>query len=879
MSSLESKPTRDDLFYTPSASIAITWGQFFVGIALYVLSYYLIDDAFSYWSDTAVTSSNMLKFMIGLILLAPGLLLWQSGLFRLASHTGYHWIATVLVLTLLTVLLLVFGALYFVEWGIADWLEWDTNFDSTTLVRLFQGVFLVLTVWLTAVVMFHVLLRTILTKSLFAASAYGAAMMDEAQPLMDNAPDKANDNKKDTDDDAFRVVPPEEREGQALWDSVQEYSAVFLFFFFFLPLFLWVNCVNVSDWHRMYPQMILTKLMSTTALTDTWNTYFSFTCGYTNTLGVYVSSTCYARLYFDVLVWYLFVLIVSLIAYVVNKVPSARIAMQKRILLPFSASPILSSLVESVSVTIGEIVFWVLWLGVMISTGYYWVHIHMYDEDDTKTTLEIWARYTGIMAIMFMTMMLFCTTRIRLWNDVFMLSVEHLLGYHKFFAILMLLTGYIHMVLWIAFWKDNISDYPSYLPFEVPLSYHSDNFTPIMMYYVMLLMVPVIYFGCAFWTVRRKYFEVFYYAHLVGALIMVSALLWHASQAWRYLIPPLALYAIDRMIRLAHSARLCRVTELSVSVNGEENANRIEVTKMAFEIGSYALRDGRAAFKRMEFKMGQYVMVNVSNISLWQWHPFTIASGEEEGQCYLHIQNEGNKLSELGYDSELKGQQTQFTQMLYLLAQKVGANGLGAHEVELHVDGPYGKPFVYDGYERVILVAGGIGITPCHSIFSTMLARSMQSTKEKGDKKKKMPCVDLLWVAKDSRMFSMFAATWRKYEEHNAAADNAFSVRLFATRMDGQGGVQVMEDEDGDEDERELERADTEFNHVVAHTAATMYTYGRPDWGMVLNTIDDGDNEPATTLVFACGPTGMVHDVERHAVAKGARFQSECFVF
>jgi len=439
----------------------------------------------------------------------------------------------------------------------------------------------------------------------------------------------------------------------------------------------------------------------------------------------------------------------------------------------------------------------------------------------------------------------------------------------------MLLTGYIHMVLWIAFWKQDVADYPLYKPFDVPLSYHSDNFTPIMMYYVMLLIVPVIYLGCTFWTVRRKYFEVFYYAHLMGALVMVGALLWHASQAWRYLVPPLALYTLDRMIRLAHSSRLCKVESISISVDGEHNRNGIEVTKLAFSVGSYGLDAGRAAFKKLEFKMGQYAMINVSNISLWQWHPFTLASGEDEQQCYFHIQNEGGKLSQLGADAELPRQQTQFTQLLYLLAQKNAANSIGAHEIELHVDGPYGKPFVCDGYDRVVLVAGGIGITPCHSIFSTLLARSMRQLADKDGKAAPLPSVNLMWVARDAAMFSMFTSTWRKFEEHNAAAENRFSVRLFATRPEGDVGV----DEDDDAAADVAARDDTEFNHVVPHTAATMYTYDRPDWNMVLNIIDDGDNDPSTTLVFACGPPGLVKDVERHAVAKGARFQSECFVF
>merc|ERR1719148_134145 len=164
---------------------------------------------------------------------------------------------------------------------------------------------------------------------------------------------------------------------------------------------MWMNTVNVSDWHRMYPQMILTKLMSTTILSsDTWNSYYAFTCGLTNSLGVYV-------------------VIVALISYVVNKVPSARILMQRRILLPFSATPLFTYLIDTVSITIGECMFWFLWLSVMVSTGYYWMHIHIFDEDDSKVPLELWARYTGILAIMFMTASLFCTSRIRLWNDVF----------------------------------------------------------------------------------------------------------------------------------------------------------------------------------------------------------------------------------------------------------------------------------------------------------------------------------------------------------------------------------------------------------------------------------------------------------------------------
>merc|ERR1719189_2973794 len=330
------------------------------------------------------------------------------------------------------------------------------------------------------------------------------------------------------------------------------------------------------------------------------------------------------------------------------------------------------------------------------------------------------------------------------------------------------------------------------------------------------------------------------------------------------------------MIRLSHSSRICKVEELRVSIDGAVNLNRVEVTKLGFSIGGYSFKDGEAGFEKLQFKMGQYVYVNISNISLWEWHPFTVAAGEDEAMSYLHIQNEGESISEMGYDAENIPPSPQWTQLLYMLAQSVGSKSLGTQDVEIHVDGPYGKPFVYDGYDRIILVAGGIGVTPCHSIFSTMLSRSMRQADSTADKDvAPLPAVDLIWVARDKEMFSLMTQTFRAYEAHNPSANNRFSVRLFVTRPNGRG---VTVEEDDDQNAQNEQPEQSEFNNVVPHTAATMYTVGRPDWSMVLNTISDGANIPSTTLVFACGPEGLVKEVENVSVEKGARFHAESFV-
>merc|ERR1712228_368788 len=378
----------------------------------------------------------------------------------------------------------------------------------------------------------------------------------------------------------------------------------------------------------------------------------------------------------------------------------------------------------------------------------------------------------------------------------------------------------------------------------------------------MIFFVPVVYVVGTFYIIRRRYFEWFYYVHLGGAVVMVSSVLWHSSQSWRYIIPPLVLYCVDRMIRMANSSRICRVRSLEVSLDGNENSNGIEVTKLSFCVGSYSTKFGEAMFEKMQFKMGQYAFINISNISLYEWHPFTIASGENESESYLQIQNEGAKLCE----SDIS-QNAQFTNLLYSLATNPSID-----DIELHVDGPYGAPFEYDGYERIVLIGGGIGITPCHSIFSTLLSRSIRYG-GKDAMGNVLPSIDLIWCAKDNKMFSLFIQTWKLFEEHSSES-HKFSLRLFATRNGGNVSV-----DDGSVEMKEQHDDDSEFNHVVPHTQATMYTYGRPDWSNVLKLVKDEANDPNKTLVFVCGPQSMVDDVEEVTVKYGARFQKESFSF
>ena len=88
---------------------------------------------------------------------------------------------------------------------------------------------------------------------------------------------------------------------------------------------------------------------------------------------------------------------------------------------------------------------------------YYWLGVHKYQGQNNKQKLEIWARFLGVLSIIFLTFMFFTVTRIRLWHDCFGLSSNYLIQIHQIFGYCMILTGYAHMFFWIAFYRSKPS--------------------------------------------------------------------------------------------------------------------------------------------------------------------------------------------------------------------------------------------------------------------------------------------------------------------------------------------------------------------------------------------------------------------------------------
>ena len=129
-------------------------------------------------------------------------------------------------------------------------------------------------------------------------------------------------------------------------------------------------------------------------------------------------------------------------------------------------------------------------------------------------------------------------------------------------------------------------------------------------------MVPCfLAFGVfAFYWVRRKHFELFYYFHHLYLALFVMTL-WHAASAWYYVTGGLALWFFDRFLRFV-MVTSTHCTKVRVSVAA------LEVTKLSYSTFNPATGEQAPLLH----EPGQYCFVNIPAISRFEWHPFTISS-------------------------------------------------------------------------------------------------------------------------------------------------------------------------------------------------------------------------------------------------------------
>jgi predicted ferric reductase len=131
--------------------------------------------------------------------------------------------------------------------------------------------------------------------------------------------------------------------------------------------------------------------------------------------------------------------------------------------------------------------------------------------------------------------------------------------------------------------------------------------------------------------VRRNGFNVFFWAHYSFAGFFAFAYI-HVQQGRPFLMAAIGLYVLDKLLRAIWTHLPTRTIVFQPVGN--------QVARVRFKKNTLTAMMGK-------FKVGQYMFVNFPELSLTEWHPFSVSSGPGEPDIEMHIRALGDHTKEI----------------------------------------------------------------------------------------------------------------------------------------------------------------------------------------------------------------------------------------
>ncbi|KAF8560294.1 hypothetical protein OG21DRAFT_1473741 [Imleria badia] len=391
-----------------------------------------------------------------------------------------------------------------------------------------------------------------------------------------------------------------------------------------------------------------------------------------------------------------------------------------------------------------------------------------------------------------------------------------------------------------------------------------------------MLLVMLLIYTTAHHKIRHQCFEAFWYTHHL-AFFFFLALYSHATgcfvrdsvnpdyiptfpfystqhclgyESWRFSIWPGIAYFAERMYREYRARRGTRLSTVLVHPSG---AMELRIIKPSFK-----------------YTAGQWLFVQVPEISRFQWHPFTITSAPEDPYVSVHIRQVGDWTHSLG---ERLGCGPSVVAAMTKAAMKgvekdedrdggsrgnfveLDLSSLARPLPQVRLDGPYGAPAedVFDN-EVAVLIGAGIGVTPFISILKHICYRQ-----KKGDLGS-LRRVEFFWVCRDAPSFGWFQSLLQQVEA--AQFDpNFLRINIYLTQKIDENMLWNIAVND----------AGAEYDPLTLLRARTMF--GRPDWKSIYRRIREaieiGQYLPGNTTqlktkvgTYFCGPGALARAIK-----------------
>ncbi|KAI4864564.1 ferric reductase NAD binding domain-containing protein [Hypoxylon rubiginosum] len=455
---------------------------------------------------------------------------------------------------------------------------------------------------------------------------------------------------------------------------------------------------------------------------------------------------------------------------------------------------------------------------------------------NTRTTLGPWSDRVGVLAYALTPLSVMLSSRESILSMLTGLPYQSFNFLHRWLGYIIVIQASLHTIGW------TIIEVKLYQP--QPKTAQEWIVQLYIIWGVVAQILVLLLFGLSTpWGIRLTGYEFFRKSHYILAMVYIGACWGHWVNLQCFMIPGLAIWALDRGIRLLRTA-LIHYQYLPDGSMGFRAAHASLTHFPDSEHGDVV---------RMEFnhpqdpwKVGQHFYLCFAESSVWQSHPFTP----------LNLPKVQDGLVSHSYIFRAKKGETK--KVAALAEKKLSATPSAT--TPLILSGCYGESIVdhLTPDVNILCVAGGTGIT---YVLPVLLGLAEQPTVT--DRK-----IQLVWAIRkkdDTRWVEKELNTIRK-----AAKAHKIEVHIYVTREASSKNPSISDDMSEKDDmavkEAGLPSSSISINGVRSASSIDVQKIGgqgfdrHPDLDKLVQEFVDGTVRGSTT-VYASGPGSMISDL------------------